>query len=145
VAWATNGRIDKDGLIYRAAYPVAMPGGGQTLQQAQVAVKRVANLPLVIASGWQWSDVLNWLRLGKGVILAGQYDSLPRAYRYQADGAFAHRMWCSHYSATSGIRTWDPLNPDIHAWGRWLPSAVVKGFALSLSHVDAGYVPLQPL
>ena len=145
VAWATNGRIDHDGTVYRAASPQVSPGGGQTLQQVAVGVANVAHLQLIIPTGWQWADVLNWLRLGKGVILAGRYDSIPRAYRYQANGAFDHRIWCSHYSATSGIRTWDPLDPNVHAWGRWLPVSVVKGFALSLGHVDAGYVPLQAL
>ena len=145
VAWATNGRIDKDGTVYRAASPTISPGGGQTLQQVAVGVANVAHLQLMAGIGWDWSDVMAHLKVGGGVILAGQYDSLPRAYRYQALGDFAHRIWCSHYSPTSGIRTWDPLNPDIHAWGRWLPVAVVKAFALSLGHVYAGYVPLQRL
>ena len=145
VAWATNGRIDKDGAAYRAASPAISPGGGQTLQQVAVGVAALAHCQLIAAVGWDWSDVMAHLKVGGGVILAGRYDALPRAYRYQAFGDFSHRIWCSHYSPTSGIRTWDPLNPDIHAWGRWLPLSVVKAFALSLGHVDAGYVPLQKL
>ena len=38
VAWATNGRIDKDGTVYRAASPGIAPGGGQTLQQVATGV-----------------------------------------------------------------------------------------------------------
>ena len=128
VAWATNGRIVKDGSVFRDASPGAAPDGGQTLQQVAVGVANIAHL-----------------KVGGGVILAGRYDSLDRAYRYQKFGNFGHRIWCSHYSPTSGVRTWDPLNPDIHAWGRWIPLSVIKGFALSFGYVDAGYVPLQKL
>ena len=152
VAWATNGRIAPDGSAIRAASPEISPGGGQTLQQVAVGVAAIAHLQLIAAQGWDWSDVMAHLKVGGGVILAGWYGAMPRAYRYQpiapeTNGGqnFAHRMWCSHYSPTSGIRTWDPLNPATHAWGRWLPVAVVKAFALSLGHVDAGYVPLQKL
>jgi hypothetical protein len=145
VAWATNGRIDKDGAVYRAAGPISSPDGGQTLQQAAVGVANIAHLQLIIATGWEWADAMAHLRVGGGVILAGVYSSLPRQWRYQDYAAFDHRIWCSHWSKTSGIRTWDPLNPDTKAWGRWLPTGVVQGFALSLGHVDAGYVPLGPL
>ena len=145
VAWSTNGRLVKDGTVYRNASPGAAPDGGQTLQQVAVGVANIAHLKLIIPVGWQWADVMAHLKVGGGVILAGRYDSMDRAYRYQLAGNFGHRIFCTHYSPTSGIRTYDPLNPDIHSWGRWLPLAVVKGFALSLGHVDAGYVPLQSL
>ena len=145
VAWATNGRIVKDGSAYYDASSGHVPDGGQTLQQVAVGVANIAHLKLIVGTGWDWTDVMAHLKVGGGVILAGRYDALPRAYRYQAKGDFGHRIWCSHYSPTSGIRTWDPLNPDIHAWGRWLPLSVVKAFALSFGHVDAGYVPLGKL
>ena len=152
VAWSTNGRIVKDGSVYRAASPGAAPDGGQTLQQVAVGVANVAHLKLIIPIGWQWADAFAHLKVGGGVIFAGMYGSFPRAYRYQPiapehNGTkdFGHRIWCSHYSPTSGIRTWDPTNPDTHAWGRWIPLSAIKTFALSMGHVDAGYVPLQSL
>lgn len=144
VAWSTNGRLVKDGTVYRDA-SASNPDGAQTLQQVAAAVATVAHLKLVIPTGWDWADVMAHLKVGGGVILAGRYDALPRAYRYQAFGGFGHRVWCSHYSATSGIRTWDPLNPDVHGWGRWIPLSVIKGFALSFGRIDAGYIPLQHL
>jgi hypothetical protein len=148
VAWATNGRITKDGQAYRAAVPGHDPNG-ISLPQAQIAVGGVAHLPLIIPSGWTWGTVSSWLMLGNGLVGIGRYDSLERAYRYQLAGAFQHAMWFSHRSVTSGIRTWDPLNPDIHAWGRWLPAAAIRAFldsgADSNGHYQVAYVPLQHL
>jgi hypothetical protein len=144
VAWATNGRIDKDGKVYRAAAP-GVPSGGLTLPQVAVAVHRVADLMLVIPSDWHWPDVLAWLKKGGGLVIQGHYAAIPRAYRYQAFADFNHAMWASHYSPSSGVRDWDPLNPDTTAYGRWVPLSVIRDFTLSLGYVSVGYVPLQPL
>ena len=89
VAWATNGRIDKDGRVYRAAVPGRDPDG-ITLQQAQIAVKRIAFLNLIIPKGWVWSDVKAHLKAGRGLVADGWYGAVPRAFRYQAFADFAH-------------------------------------------------------
>jgi hypothetical protein len=149
VAYATNGRVDKDGRVYRAAIPY--DPDGITLQQADVAVHKVAKLDIVIPSDWRWSQVLTHLRNYKGLIVDGWYAEIPRAYRYQLGAAFAHAIFVSHYSPTSGMRVWDPLNPDTHAYGRWIPAPVVRAFAEELSRRNrtaslyVGYVPLQAL
>lgn len=143
VAWATNGRIDKDGKLYRAAVPGHDPNG-ITLEQAKVAVGAVAHLPLIIPQGWVWGNVSSWLMSGKGLVVIGPYSVIPRAYRYQLAAGFDHAMWFSHRSLTSGVREWDPLNPDIHAYGRWLPPAVVRAF-FEAGGATVAYVPLQKL
>jgi hypothetical protein len=149
VAYATNGRIDKDGKVYRAAIP--HDPDGITLQQADIAVHRVAGLDMVIPSGWTWANVLSHLRACKGLVVDGWYAEIPRAYRYQQGDDFAHAMFISHYSSTSGMRVWDPLNPDTTAWGRWMPAPVIRDFLEELSRRNGtaslyvGYVPLQHL
>ena len=144
VAFATNGRIVHDGLIYRAAAP-SQPDGGQTLEQAGQAIATVAKLPLIIPSGWQRKDVTTHLRYARGLIVQGKYDVIPRAYRYQAFADFDHAMWFSHLSAQSGnFRGWDPLNPKTHEYGEWYPAAVFWAFVESLNF-SVAYVPLQKL
>ena len=144
VAFSTNGRIVHDGSVYYAAAPHD-PGGGQSLEQAQLAVKKVANLDLVIPIGWQRKDVTTHLRYARGLIVQGNYDVIPRAYRHQAFAGFLHAMWFSHMSAATGnFRCWDPLNPNIHEYGEWLPAAVFWAFIESLNF-SVGYVPLEAL
>jgi hypothetical protein len=142
VAWATNGRVLKDGKVYRAAVPGHDPNG-ISLPQAQVAVATVAHLKLVIPQGWSQTQVAPWLSKGKGLVIIGAYASIPRAYRYQLAADFDHAVFVTHYSPTSGMRLYDPLNPDIHAYGRWVPSAVIWGFLASRNY-SVAYVPLQP-
>jgi hypothetical protein len=142
VAWATNGRIDKDGRIYRA---VLNDPDGIRLDQAAVAIKRVARLDLVQPRGWKLANVKTHLRYGRGLIVNGDYGAIPRAYRHQAFAHFDHAMWVSHLSAASGnVRLWDPLNPDIHAYGRWVPASVIWAFLETLDFACA-YVALEPL
>lgn len=143
VAWATNGRIDKDGRVYRATL-APRDSNGITLDQVALSVRKVTGLRLIQPQGWNWSDVNAHLMTGKGLIIDGIYDSLPRAYRYQASGDFGHAMWASHRSLASGIRTWDPLNPDTTRWGRWIPASVIRAFIESMDYYVA-YIPLQPL
>jgi hypothetical protein len=144
VAWATNGRTDLDGRTIRAmVYSNAV--GGLTLPQAAGAVHRLTGLPLVVPAAWVWAQCLAWLARGNGLVVTGHYAALPRAYRYQAFADFDHAMWASHYSPSSGVRVWDPLNPDTTGFGRWVPLPVFKAFTLSRGYIAVGYVPLQPL
>ena len=150
VAYATNGKVDRDGRVYRAAVHPHDPDG-VTLGPMVGAVRTVARLPLTIPSGWRWAQALGHLKAGRGLIIDGWYAEVPRAYRYQQGADFAHAMWASHYSPTSGVRVWDPLNPDTTAYGRWIPPSVVRTFVESLSRrmgtadLYVGFVPLQPL
>jgi hypothetical protein len=144
VAFATNGRIVKDGSVYYAAAPHNV-GGGQSLEQAWQAITTVAKLPLTIPSGWQRKDVTTHLRYARGLIVQGRYSAIPRAYRYQAFADFDHAMWFSHMSsATGNFRCWNPLNPRTHEYGEWYPAAVFWAFAESLNF-SVAYVPLQSL
>lgn len=147
VCFATNGRVNKDGRVYRAALP-GNPSGGITLRQADIAIFRIAALRLTIPTRWEWKDVQLWLSAGGGLIIDGWYDAIPRAYRYQLDAAFAHAMFVSHISKTSGARTWDALNPDTTGYGRWYPPIVIRKFLETLAEREGapglfvGYVPL---
>jgi hypothetical protein len=149
VAYATNGRIVKDGQVYRAAIHPHDPNG-ITLPQARQAVRAVAGLPLVIPDDWQWADVLAHLRARKGLVVQTWYAEIPRAYRFQARADFGHAMWISHYSA-SGMRTWDPLDPNTTHHGQWVPASAIRASMEELARREgtrflfAGYVPLQPL
>jgi hypothetical protein len=143
VAWATNGRKDYDGKVYRAAVSPPDPNG-ITLTQAQQAVLKVAKLPLLIPQGWTWAVAKGWLLAGRGLLIIGPYSAIPRNYRYQAFADFQHAIWWSHISPTSGAREWDPLNPETHAYGRWMPPAIVQAFFEAGGHTVA-YVPLQTL
>lgn len=145
VAYATNGRIDKDGRVYRAS--ISYNPNGITLEQARTAVYHVAKLPLLIPN-WTWEKyALPHLRNYGGLMIAGMYDAFPRSYRYQLKADFAHEIWVSHYSSTSGCRVWDALNPDTNGYGRWMPASIVRKFAESLGgrFLLVGYVPLQSL
>jgi hypothetical protein len=150
VAYATNGREDHDGQTYRAAV-VPHDADGVRFDQLQPAVLKVAKVKLIVPTSWEWDDVLAHLRAKKGLVLDGWYEALPRAYRYQLKSDFAHAIWASHFSHTSGMRIWDPLNPDIHSYGRWMPGTVVRDFLEELQYrMHAGslyvaYVPLQRL
>jgi hypothetical protein len=148
VAYATNGRVDKDGKVYRDAVPY--DPDGVTLQQMKHAVLEVAHLPLVTPTTWRWKQVLSHLRAKKGLIVDGWYSEIPRPYQLGSD--FGHAMWISHYSPTSGMRVWDPLNPDIYAYGRWMPATYIEAFLEEGARrwgtggvFFVGYVPLQPL
>lgn len=150
VAWATNGRVDKDGRTYRAAVRPPDPNG-ITMDQAAQAVQSVAHLPLMRPSDFGERQVKFWLRQGRGLMMSGIYDTIPRAYRHQRGGDFAHELFVSHmnYRGTA-IRLYDPLNPDTDAYGRHVPSEILWPFLRSLAFHPGGafrvcYVPLQPL
>jgi len=150
VAYATNGGIVKDGRVYRAnVHPHDV--NGINLSQAAQACKIVTGLTLVRPQHWQWADLLAHLRARKGAIVQGWYASLPRDYRFQADGTFGHAVWISHYSPTSGMRVWDPLDANTTHHGQWVPAKWIRAFAEELAHREGtaslfvGYVPLIPL
>jgi hypothetical protein len=150
VSYATNGRIDKDGKVYRAAIIPHDPNG-VTLPQAKQAARDVADVSLIIPQGWHWANALAHLRAKRGLILQGWYAEIPRMYRYQLGAEFGHAMWASHYSPTSGVRVWDPLDPNTSHHGQWIPAPYVRNFLERLAHevnssdLFVGYVPLQHL
>jgi len=142
VAYVTNGRIVKDGKVYRAALPHP-DADGITLAQAALAIYVVSGLTLYIPAGWDSAHVKTHLRAGRGLIVQGAYAAIPRQYRYQANAGFNHAMWVSHISGTS-VRVWDPLNPRIHEYGATMPLTVLLDFLATL-HNSVAYVPLEAL
>jgi hypothetical protein len=150
IAYATNGRIDRDGRVYRAAVSPD-DHDGINLWQARQAAKAVANVSLVLPSGWEWSNALAHLKNDGGLILQGWYAEIPRALRFQAGAEFGHAMWASHYNRTNGVRVWDPLDPNTSHHGQWITATYVKNFLERFQQeVKAGsllvaYAPLQPL
>jgi hypothetical protein len=150
VAWATNGRIDKDGKVYRAAV-----GGssGINLQTAAVAAQKVAGVTLFVPTPgeWDWGRVSSYLMAGNGLIAQGWYDRLPRALRFQDNADFGHAMFFCYRSKASGVRNFDPLNPDTTRHGVWIPAANARAFLEDRDgshpefHYRLGFVPMQPL
>jgi hypothetical protein len=145
VAFATNGRIDLDGAVYRHSIHPHAPAG-ITLQVARREVLAVAHLPLVIPSPrWGITKIRAHLRKAQGLIVTGWYDALSAEYRYQSKAHFTHAVWASHISAATGNwRVWDALDRDEGGYGRWIPDAEMARFVASLGY-QTGYVPLQPL
>ena len=76
VAWATNGRVVKDGSVYRA---VTKDPDGITLDQLALEIKAVAGLTLIQPTGWAWGECSFHLSTGIGLIIQGWCDSLPDA------------------------------------------------------------------
>lgn len=150
VSWATNGRIDQDGKVYRRAVNPPDPNG-ITLDQAAQAVASVAHLPLLRPIDWGEREVKFWLRTkAAGLVIQGIYAEIPRQYRFQAGGDFGHSMFVSHLSWDGkSMRLYDPLNPATHEYGKHVPSEILWPFLKSLAYRDGAYrvayVPLQPL
>lgn len=150
VAYSTNGRIVKDGRVYRASV-TPRDFDGITLQQAQQAARKVAGVELVIQSRWDWYDVLSHLRAKRGAIVQGWYSGISRPYRFQLPADFGHAMFVSHYSPTAGFRVWDPLDANVTHHGSWVPAHDIRVFMEGLASREGspglyvGYVPLQPL
>ena len=111
LAWATNGRIDLDGRQIRAAITPPDPNGAN-FAQMQTVIHKLTGLHLVYREGWTQREVADWLRAGRGLIYIGMYGTLPREYRHQATGDFAHAMFAPR-AATTTLRNYDPLNPRI--------------------------------
>lgn len=143
LAFATNGAVTLDGKQIRAA--VQHDVDGITMTQASQAIHNLTGRTIVQHRGWSTAEIKTHLRYARGLIVVGLYSAVPRAYRHQAGADFAHAMWVSHTSsATGNARLWDPLNPDIHAYGRWVPSKVVLDFLDSLGN-QCGYITLEAL
>ena len=146
VSFATNGRTDEDGAVYRSALR-PRDYDGIDLDQAKREVFTVAGLELVIirAGVWRLANVKTHLRYARGLVVIGRYDALPREWRWQAGADFWHAMFVSHRSeATGNCRTWDALNPRLSGYGEWLPGEAIFDFMAS-ANFECGYVPLQPL
>jgi hypothetical protein len=143
VAWATNGRVDKDGNVYRhSIHPHAT--AGINLNDAAQEIRNVAGLALAIKRSWPLASVKAHLKAGRGLIIIGMYYAIPREYREQDRADFAHAMWVSHIGSTGQVRLWDPLNRRKTGYGRWVPASVIWDFMASLNN-QCGYVPLQHL
>ena len=144
LAFATNGAVTLDGKAIRAAvHPHDIDG--ITMDQASDAIFALTSRQIVQHHGWPLANVKTHLRYARGLIVIGMYSAIPRAYRHQAGADFAHAMWVSHSSAQSGnVRLWDPLNPDIHSYGRWVPASIIWDFLASLGN-QCGHIDLEPL
>lgn len=140
-AWATNGRIVRDGKALRA---LIHDSDGISLAQAKIALHKLTALDLITPQGWDWTRVDSWLLAGRGLVAIGRYDALPLADRYQVSADFAHAIFFTHRSLASGIRTYDALNPSVKGYGRWLPVSHVRAFIESGGFTLA-YIPLQSL
>jgi hypothetical protein len=149
IYWATNGRADIDGRQVRKAVQPPDPDGLNLMQVKQAA--KSLGYTFVTPLTWQWADVLAHLKAQKGLVMQLWYGKIPRQYRFQASAEFGHATWASHFSATSGIRNWDPLDANEAHHGSWVPAiyirAAVEEWArrVGSNHLLVGYVPLQPL
>ena len=76
VCFSTNGRTCKDGRMYRAS--IAYDPDGITLSQAKNEVAMVAHLPFIIPV-WQRANVMTHLRYARGLVVTGDYSTIPRA------------------------------------------------------------------
>lgn len=128
LAWATNGKVDLDGKVIRARIA---DSGGVTLTQVADAVKALTGRKL--NHGNKTLAQIDALLLnGHGLVVDGAYGQIERAYRFQANADFNHAIFIPVLSAASGYRVYDPLNPDTHAYGRWIPRKAMTGFITSL-------------
>lgn len=140
--WATNSKVNVDGRQIRARISPRDPNG-VTLAQAAQGLHSLTGLTLVIVN-MTLAQKLTWLRAGKGLVVNGYYDSVPRAYRFQAFADFNHTMFIDFISHDGTmVRKHDPLNPNIHAYGEVIPLADIKPFINSLPLWQIGYVPLR--
>jgi len=150
LAYSTNGRTNLDGRTIRAAVHPHDPNG-INLSQAKQAIESLSICTLVIPRHWQWHDLLAHLTAKKGAIVQLWYGSIPRDYRHQAFAALGHAVWVSHFSATSGCRTWDPLDANQTHHGQWIPARYIRAAAEEWSRRNGttdlfvGYVPLEHL
>lgn len=143
VSFATNGTINKDGKTYRSSLPQP-DSGGISLKQAAIETLRVAGLRLIIPT-WGVREVTAQLVQCKGLVAIINYASLPRSDRYQDADNFLHCLFISHMdTAGTAMRVWDPLNPELVGWGRWIPNSIMMP-ALFREKYMVAYVPLEPL
>jgi len=141
VAWASNGRIVHDGAAYRAT---SGDPNGITLDQSAAEVKRVTGLDVIQPKGWAWGNVSFNLMNGQGLIVVAPYSALPAPDREQTVDNFWHAMFACYRSIQSGVRLYDPLNPDVDGYGRWVPAADFRKF-VTAGNFTIGYIKNQPL
>lgn len=150
--YATNGRKNLDGKQIRAAVNPPDPDGTR-LRQMKQAVESLTNTTVVIPVHWGWTEVMLHLKAKKGLIGQGWYSAIPREERFQLRADFGHAMFLSHYSRTSGIRVWDPLDANTRHHGNWVPAKYVRAWLEELARRErtgpgqlfVGYIPLQHL
>lgn len=130
LAWATNGKVDIDGKAIRARIPGG-DSGGVSLAQVADAIKTISGRVLHHGN-MKLADINGALLNGHGFVVDGHYGALARPYRHQAGADFNHAIFIAVLSLASGYRVYDPLNPDIHAFGRWIPRKEMTGFITSL-------------
>jgi len=143
--WATNGRVCVSGRTVRKAVgPHDLDG--ISFEQADRALRTInEHLSVVHPHGWTQAKITPWLKAGKGLIVTGIYDTIPRAYRHQRSGGFAHAMFVTHFNRTgTAMRLYDPLNPDTNERGRNVPADILWPFLRSRGFL-VGYVPLHHL
>jgi hypothetical protein len=142
VAWATNGRVVKDGSVYRA---VTKAPAGVTLDVLALEIKAVAGLTLIQPTGWAWGECSFHLSTGIGLIIQGWCDSLPPELQYQAGpNHFLHDCFAAYRSIKSGVLFYQPMNPNTSGYGQWVPAAVVRKFIES-GGFTLGYLVNQPI
>lgn len=138
LAWATSGKVDLDGRVIRA-HIAPHDSDGVTLAQVGEAVTAVSGRHLG-HSNLSIEHIDSMLVNGHGLIVDGYYGRIPRAYRFQANADFDHAIFIAVLSAKSGYRVWDPLDPNIHERGRWIPRDALVPFITSL-HGLVGWIP----
>ena len=142
LAWATSGRIDADGQRIRAAVKPHDPNS-INFAQADQAIHSLYGRHLVTMPNPTKAKVQAWLRAGKGLVIAGEYSTIPRAYRFQARADFRHAIFITRLSSAGNVREYDPLDPRTHQHGTVVPIRVLWPFIASLGYLVA-YVPLEP-
>ena len=150
LAYSSNGRKVLDGKTIRAAvHP--HDAGGLDLPQAKQAIESLTTTTIILPQHWNWAELLAHLRAKRGAVIQIWYGSIPRMYRFQADGTFGHAVFVSHDSTTSGCRTWDPLDANESHHGQWIPPRYIRAAAEEwahrngTTHLHVGYIPLQHL
>lgn len=130
LAWATNGKVDLDGKVIRAAI-VPHDSDGVSLQQVATAVHKLSGRKLTPLK-LTLTMINAGLRMGHGLVIDGYYGAIPAMYRHQQNADFNHAIFIPVLSNASGYRVYDPLNPDTHGYGEWVPAHAMESFIMSL-------------
>jgi hypothetical protein len=143
LSWATNGRNDPDGRRIRAAVKPPDPNG-ITFAQADQAISTLGPFHLIQMPGATRAKVNAHLRAGRGLVIAGNYWTIPRAYRFQANASFRHAIFVNGINSVGNAREYDPLDPRTHGYGAVVPMSVLWPFVASLNY-QVAYIPLEHL
>lgn len=152
--YATNGKVDFDGREIRARIQ-PFDSSGVSLRQVSLAIQSMTSPVRSLGWGlWSFATIRSWLAQAKGLVVDGQYWTVPAAYREQAGADFLHAMFISHYSPTlfsgrGGYRVWDPLNKDLAGYGKNYPRSAIEPFITSLDGLVGWLAPeelaIEPL